>query len=131
MRHRIIEKNIEERTGVCAVCGPVGLFYRKHEDRYVCIEKRRENDRRRDRMGNSWKARGIVGATKETKERLLEEQDHKCAVCAKDIDRRAHLDHDHKTGKVRGLLCRGCNLGLGHFEDNVEALAGAIKYLAA
>jgi hypothetical protein len=39
------------------------------------------------------------------------------------------VDHDHITGKVRGLLCNDCNLGIGHFKDNIEKLKLAIKYL--
>jgi hypothetical protein len=39
------------------------------------------------------------------------------------------VDHDHKTNKVRGLLCNACNKGLGHFHDNVELLQKAINYL--
>ncbi|BCJ35608.1 recombination endonuclease VII [Actinocatenispora thailandica] len=40
-----------------------------------------------------------------------------------------HVDHDHVTGGVRGILCFNCNGGLGHFRDNVEHLAKAISYL--
>lgn len=39
------------------------------------------------------------------------------------------VDHCHQSGKVRGLLCRQCNVGLGNFKDNVGLLQSAIKYL--
>ena len=46
-------------------------------------------------------------------------------VLAKDV----HIDHDHKTGFLRGLLCRSCNLGLGDFEDQPWLLRRAADYL--
>ena len=42
---------------------------------------------------------------------------------------RGHIDHDHKTGKVRDILCGLCNKGLGQFSDSIEKLQNAIKYL--
>ena len=58
-------------------------------------------------------------------------QNYKCAICFKDLDngKRTHVDHDHFTCKIRGVLCVNCNLGLGNFKDNVEVLENAIKYL--
>lgn len=40
-----------------------------------------------------------------------------------------HLDHCHKTGIIRGLLCGSCNVGLGHFKDNIDSLKKAVNYL--
>ena len=55
-----------------------------------------------------------------------------CAICGKsqnDFDYFLNIDHDHITGRVRGLLCRDCNQALGHLHDNVELLNKAIEYL--
>jgi len=53
-------------------------------------------------------------------------QSQTCYICnSKDIC----IDHCHKTGDVRGVLCNNCNLGIGLFKDNVERLRKAIKYL--
>jgi len=60
---------------------------------------------------------------------LLEEQNYCCAICGVPVDLSSPLDHDHVTGKVRGVLCRGCNWGLGHFKDSTERLENAVIYL--
>lgn len=53
-----------------------------------------------------------------------------CAVCGKDNGkRRLCIDHDHKTGKIRGLLCHACNTTLGHSRDDVSILGKLIGYL--
>ena len=61
---------------------------------------------------------------------LLELQNHQCAICHGDITlSTVHIDHDHKTGYVRGALCGHCNKGLGFFRDSLDNLANAKKYL--
>lgn len=59
-------------------------------------------------------------------------QEGKCCICKKDIPligRETHIDHDHVTNKVRGLLCKNCNLGLGFFKDNISSILAAAEYL--
>ncbi|MEV4663083.1 endonuclease VII domain-containing protein [Micromonospora echinofusca] len=58
---------------------------------------------------------------------LLAEQGGVCAICGTPDPQ--HLDHDHRTGWVRGILCFNCNGGLGQFRDDQSRLAGAITYL--
>lgn len=62
---------------------------------------------------------------------LLELQENKCKICEGLFTnlKETHLDHCHNTKKIRGLLCRNCNLGLGHFKDNIKILSKAINYL--
>lgn len=77
------------------------------------------------------------GITPEQYEALLAAQNGQCAICGskpKDGSNgkrlRLCLDHSHENGMVRGLLCNACNAGLGHFADNPDNLAAAIRYLA-
>lgn len=63
---------------------------------------------------------------------LIQLQEGKCAICKvsqNELPKRLYVDHDHKTGKVRGLICHKCNTILGHSGDNIIILSNAIKYL--
>lgn len=61
---------------------------------------------------------------------LLKKQDGSCFICRKKVsNKRLVVDHCHKTGIVRGLLCSKCNTGLGSFGDNTDSLERAIFYL--
>lgn len=53
----------------------------------------------------------------------------KCHICGSSGEGEFHVDHDHSTGAVRGLLCKRCNFGIGWFRDSPELLARAIHYL--
>lgn len=69
--------------------------------------------------------------SKEDYQDIWDKQEGKCAICGKFFDKKniPHIDHNHKTKKVRGLLCRMCNWGIGHFNDDKKLLLKAIKYL--
>lgn len=54
-----------------------------------------------------------------------------CGICGVSTGRRLDIDHNHTTGKVRGVLCYPCNLGIGAFNDSVEVLSSALRYLEA
>jgi hypothetical protein len=76
----------------------------------------------------------VYGLTIDDYESLLKKQNYKCAICGSDntkskISNRFYVDHDHETGKIRGLLCSNCNFALGHFNDNIDILLKAISYL--
>lgn len=62
-----------------------------------------------------------------------QQRNYQCEICyifEKDLTtRKLHIDHDHNTGKVRGLLCDNCNKSLGLLKDSTEILQNAIKYL--
>ena len=74
------------------------------------------------------------GITRGWYDTTLEEQGGCCAICqTTEIGRKGHthfhVDHNHDTGEVRGLLCDLCNRGLGYFKDNKSLLVQAAKYL--
>lgn len=74
------------------------------------------------------------GITLEQYNKMLVKQEGCCAICGSPSPNRKgsdyfHVDHCHNTGTVRGLLCNGCNLGLGSFKDSQKSLENAIEYL--
>lgn len=88
----------------------------------------RPEDYRRTNRRHSLKR--LYGMTESDFDRMLADQDGRCAICMTvNPQRRWHVDHDHDTGEVRGILCNLCNVGLGAFKDNPEALSFAAFYL--
>lgn len=78
------------------------------------------------------------GLTIEGYDRMLAAQENRCAICRSDYSGHNgspnyswHVDHDHETGVVRGLLCRNCNVALGMFRDDPAVLLAAVRYLGA
>jgi hypothetical protein len=85
--------------------------------------------RRRAALKSRLKRRGICLEQYET---MLEAQGHVCAICRSDTTGTKHdwhIDHDHCTGEVRGLLCHHCNTALGHAKDDPSILRSMIEYL--
>ena len=72
------------------------------------------------------------GITPEDYNHMFTEQGGKCAICGVsqlELSSRLCVDHDHNTGKVRGLLCPHCNTALGYFRDNLASLEHAVEYI--
>lgn len=73
------------------------------------------------------------GLSQEDIEEMLDEQDHKCKICKRDknqFSRGLYIDHDHLTGRIRGLLCVTCNNFLGAIEDDPDKSDDIRSYLS-
>lgn len=92
------------------------LAQRQREKRRQDPERFRDHDRKK-----------LYGISRAEWERLLQEQGGRCAVCFREAP--LAVDHCHKTGKVRGLLCRSCNCAIGLFHEDTERMAQAVTYL--
>lgn len=91
-------------------------YYKKHRDK--------------------WREKHLVlrrGITVEEFDVLIYKQHFRCAICDEKLskdNRQVHVDHNHKTGQVRGILCRRCNLAIGSFNDDIAILMRAVAYLS-
>jgi hypothetical protein len=94
-------------------------------------EKYRTDPRKYTRVtASNRKRKGMVFAPGQTVESMKAEQGGKCAICPNLLEgRNCHVDHCHTTGRVRALLCSGCNLMLGHAKETPERLRAGADYL--
>ena len=102
------------------------------------IAKRKYDRSDKGKLQNrKYKLMKVYGITLEDYNELLESQNSICAICRKPETHKTNgktidtlsIDHDHDTGLIRGILCHRCNIGLGAFDDNLEVLEKAVKYL--
>jgi recombination endonuclease VII len=94
-----------------------------HRDRQVARAKKRTT--------REIRARNIAryGLSIEAHDSLLATQNNCCAICEGRFTKPPHVDHCHKTGEVRGLLCSNCNTGIGNLRDDPALLRKALEYL--
>lgn len=93
-----------------------------------------KNPEKQKRAMRNWHLKKKYGISLEQFEFMLRQQGFACAVCGSGDTGSGldwNVDHCHATGKVRGLLCTGCNTGLGGFRDNAKIMKAAIKYVMA
>ena len=119
-------------TYCCNKCGvekPISAYHWKH-NRRVCKECERptpEEQRAKTLKG--------YGLTPETYMEMFEAQNFTCAICGGDTHKGSKrapnftVDHNHSTGKTRGILCHACNRGIGLFQDSPQIIQNAIDYL--
>lgn len=109
------------------------LWAERPEEARARYRKKREKN---PEGWRKWQLKKNFGITIEQYDLLLAKQNSVCAICGrlesvivKGIRRRLTVDHDHNTGKVRGLLCLGCNISIGRFNDDIGLLNAAVEYL--
>lgn len=132
---------------LCTICRetlPVDRFALRHDTRipsvrsncrkcltYAQTSRNREN--RTDAQAYWW-ARQIAkyGLTPETWAEMFASQGECCAICGIDANgkKRFHVEHDHDTGQVRGILCTTCNTGIGSLKDDPDLVLKAYLYLS-
>jgi hypothetical protein len=133
--------NIDDinKTGMCSQCGEVKLKYynRKGKAEWTCrnlVRQRSRDYHRKNKkriahriLKNRYKCRYNINITDEIlKASLLSRC---CNCCGKESPRPLIIDHDHKTGEIRGFLCYRCNVGLGFFDDCIDGVQKALDYL--
>lgn len=125
-------------TKACTACHttqPVENFWRhsqrpdgRHGQCQTCMRKRdRSRDRNTPEQNRARQLKSRYGLTPTAWEAMAAGQGYRCALCRRQT--KLVVDHDHETGKVRGLLCRACNTALGALGDSLPGLARALSYV--
>lgn len=126
-------RGVRSSTSTCRICGgdltPEELATARKRSIYICRSCSRERQVPFDLAK--------FGLTVEQYNELLRRQGNSCAICRSPFGHvsktgkqaRLAIDHDHRTGKVRGLLCNSCNRGLGYLGDSSDILRSALHYL--
>lgn len=138
--YRKTQSNAISKLPNCPTCGETNI-----EKFYVDKNGKRTNKYCREChkavCNKRWHARSALdrwasrnykyNVTKEFLLELYEKQNGKCAICGEEPKtvRGLHVDHCHKTGAVRGLLCHGCNTGIGALRDDPIVIKKALSYL--
>lgn len=130
-KHR---KSPDGRQYACKLCQrEICRVYSQQNRATVTARAKRWNTTNAERtkaLRTRYRLKTKYGLTPMQYDRLVREHAGKCKIC-KTPAKKLVVDHCHRTATVRGLLCRSCNVGLGHFRDNPKLLKRAIAYLAA
>lgn len=137
----MVAGKLEKTCSRCKETKVLALFnkhpHAKGRRRPECAEctKSYHRKRRRTRSADEDRKHALkknYGISLADYQSMHEAQDGKCAICGASSDklnRFMAVDHCHKTGKLRSLLCSGCNTGLGFFKDSPALLTAAIQYI--
>lgn len=111
-------------------------YYKKNVEHKKLLAKKHNANRSSEYQKNAF-IKSKYGITLNEYNDMLKMQNGVCAICGMEETRKnrytgickLHIDHDHSTGKIRGLLCSKCNFGISAFKDNPDILMEAINYL--
>ena len=120
---KLVIEATKNKTGLCTKCN------HKKNKKARANTPQAKAKRRRNKIFGKYKM------TMSQYEAMSFKQSGRCAICLTPSENVRYgvlcVDHSHRTGKVRGLLCIECNTGLGRFEDKLQILINAIHYLKA
>jgi len=154
-RHPLDLSSGQKRCPRCEETKPLDAFFKSSGTKHgysvycrLCMVARHDKWRRQNldkarvaskkwreenpRLSKDHKLRSTYGIPLGTYEQLLATQQGRCAICGTtDPGGRGdfHIDHCHETNTIRGLLCHGCNVGIGHLRHSIKLLKAAIHYL--
>lgn len=106
-------------------------WHRANKERLTALQKaRREADpTKAAKIARNSALKANYGITVEQYDAMFESQKGRCAVCDEKYGKTLHVDHCHRTSKIRGLLCHKCNMAIGLLQDSAKLLNRAISYL--
>lgn len=119
----------------CYIKKPLSEFNkdknRKLGVRVYCKSCSKLNPEKRKQYNKTYQLKSLYGLTNKGYEILKASQNNGCCICEEKLNTSfdTHVDHNHKTGAIRGILCRKCNLLLGHAKNSTKILKSAILYL--
>ncbi len=112
--------------------------YKAQKETWVAANRDRINNnarkwysRNRQRILSELRPKYVYGLSSDDISKMSVKQDSSCAICHKPFknNKDFHIDHNHSTNKVRGLLCAKCNNGIGFFKDDPALLVRAATYV--
>lgn len=115
-----------KRCNVCKYKKLKSDFWRGQSACKICQLKQNK------KYKHAYEIKKLYGLSLPEYQDLYAKQGGKCAVCNTDflsLAKRPSVDHDHKTGKIRGLICNNCNAGMGLLKDSYEICLNAAMYL--
>lgn len=124
----------------CRVCNYAQTYawQKNNKERYAANRRRRENEIYTTDRRHAKHLKKNFGISPDIYQSKLDSQGGVCAICGKEetvhakngIDmKRLSVDHDHKTGELRGLLCSNCNAAIGYLKDDISLIEKAAGYL--
>lgn len=131
-RERHLSENFHQGCNVCEKFLHISNYYLNSKVCKACHKKRskiwnEKNVQRRRIMHRKSHLKNKYSLTIDQQNELLKLQSEACAICFS-VENLC-IDHCHKTGKVRKILCRKCNSGLGMFNDDIKLIEKAYKYM--
>lgn len=129
-------RNSKSKTGLQSWCKRCCNVLRRARYAANRVEELLNVKKRRKANPLEWKSQRLkysFGISLEDYNNILKNQDNKCAICrisANKCPKGLYVDHCHKTGQIRGLLCNNCNTGIGMLQDSSELCDTASRYLS-